>query len=107
MDLQKQSVSGSTRKKIIRKQFPLTIAEAITIHKSQGQTFPDACVDMRDGQMDASLIFVALSRTDYSGLHILGEFKKPKGKGNVKAMKEIKRLETEAFWWVHNYFSKC
>lgn len=96
LEIQKQSASGSTRKKIIRKQFPLTVAESLTVHKSQGQTFKEVCVDMRDGQMDATLKFVALSRTDYSGLYILGEFKKPKGKGNVKAINEFRRLEKEA-----------
>ncbi|XP_055856560.1 uncharacterized protein LOC129919626 isoform X2 [Episyrphus balteatus] len=32
---------------ILRKQFPIVPAEAITIHKSQGQTYDKVCIDLR------------------------------------------------------------
>lgn len=45
-----------------RKQFPLNVAHALTIHKSQGLTLDRAVVDIRDKEMSVGLTYVALSR---------------------------------------------
>ena len=69
---------------IWRKQFPLVPAEALTIHKSQGQTYSEICVDLRKTQrMTRCLLYVALSRVrKLSDLYIIGKFTPPKPVGD-------------------------
>ena len=56
---------------ITRTQFPINIAFAITIHKSQGMTFDAIVVDMRD-IFGTGMAYVALSRVrSLAGLHIV------------------------------------
>ena len=52
-------------------QFPVSLAWALTIHKSQGQSLPDIEVDMGTGAFEAGQTYVALSRvTSPGGLHL-------------------------------------
>lgn len=44
------------------RQYPLRLAWAITIHKSQGKTFSKAIIDIGDGTFSHGQIYVALSR---------------------------------------------
>jgi len=44
------------------KQFPLMLAWAMTIHKSQGQTFSNLFVDLGNGIFENGQLYVALSR---------------------------------------------
>ena len=55
-------------------QYPLKLAWATTIHKSQGQSFDSMALDLRARAFAPGQTYVALSRvTQLSGLHLLGE----------------------------------
>ena len=43
-------------------QFPLKLAYAITIHKSQGQTFENVIIDLGEGAFQPGMTYVAFSR---------------------------------------------
>ncbi|CAF0897468.1 unnamed protein product, partial [Brachionus calyciflorus] len=45
----------------VRTQFPLRLAYALTIHKSQGQTIDKAAIDLGKKETSLGLTFVALS----------------------------------------------
>ena len=52
-------------------QFPLRLAWAITIHRSQGQTFKKVYVDLGWGAFTHGQTYVALSRcTSFEGLYL-------------------------------------
>jgi ATP-dependent exoDNAse (exonuclease V) alpha subunit len=46
----------------VYRQFPLTVAYAVTIHKSQGKTFDHVIVDLTGGAFAHGQVYVALSR---------------------------------------------
>lgn len=53
------------------KQYPLKLAWAITIHKSQGMTFEQANIDFGSGTFSSGQAYVALSRvTSLQGLYL-------------------------------------
>jgi len=53
------------------KQFPIKLAWAITIHKSQGKTFDEVTIDLGDRAFTHGQVYVALSRcTTLSGISL-------------------------------------
>ena len=56
---------------VYRKQFPLILAYAVTIHKCQGLSLDCAVVDLSDEVFSAGMAYVALSRVrSLSGLYL-------------------------------------
>ncbi len=59
------------------KQYPMRLAWAITIHKSQGQTFEKVIIDMSHGSFAPGQLYVALSRCiSLEGIELLRPLKK-------------------------------
>ena len=59
------------------KQYPMRLAWAITIHKSQGQTFEKVIIDMSQGSFAPGQLHVALSRCiSLEGIELLRPLKK-------------------------------
>lgn len=82
--------------KILRKQFPVTLAEAITIHKSQGSTYPIVAVHLNtEHKPKRSALYVAFSRTvSINTLFIIGKFIPPnKIKPESDLFKELNNIK--------------
>ena len=70
-----QRGKGVSSYKIVRKQFPFIVAEALTIHKSQGDTY-DCVVVHIELRMPRNALYTALSRAkSASGLFVVGNLK--------------------------------
>ncbi|XP_065219693.1 ATP-dependent DNA helicase pif1-like [Planococcus citri] len=54
--------AGDTGVQILRRQFPIKLAYALTINKAQGQTLNLAAIDLRDHVFAHGQLYVALSR---------------------------------------------
>jgi len=75
-----------------RKQFPLMLAFALTIHKAQGLSVKTAIVDAGSTCFGRGMVYVALSRvTTLSGLHLI-ELDRSKIVCDKKAVTEYNRL---------------
>ena len=82
---------------VIRKQFPLILAWAVTIHKVQGMTMDRIVVDMSPskGRFQRGQAYVAFSRVKtYEGLHIIG-YSRHQIQTCGKVKNEMERLRSE------------
>ncbi len=85
-------------------QFPVRLAWALTIHKSQGKTFPRLIVDVT-GAFAAGQVYVALSRcTGLEGLilkkriekrHIITDWRVPKYLTSFQYARSAEKISTE------------
>ena len=84
---------------VTRKQFPVVVAEAITIHKSQGQSYDQVVVDL-SFNLDIKRMYTSFSRAKTSeGLFLVGadELIFPnKRDSNDKVDQEMSRLKSES-----------
>ena len=77
---------------VYRKQFPLILAYAVTIHKSQGLSLDCAIIDLSDTVFSAGMAYVALSRVrSLAGLYLIG-FDPKSIMVSVTCLKEVNRL---------------
>ena len=86
---QEEEIKKSTGAKyqIVRKQFALIECEAMTIHKSQGQTYKKVGVGLTPS-MTRALLYVGMSRaTSLNGLYLFGQ--KSIQSERIRKMKEI------------------
>ena len=87
-----------------RKQYPLRLAYAISIHKSQGMTLDKAVIEFGPKDFCRGLSFVALSRvrrlSDFACRSRIGRdrFKKPEGGGLDKAAEDFHRRQRLPFY---------
>ena len=82
---------------LYRKQFPLTIAYSMTIHKSQGLSLKCVLADVGKSVFSPGMAYVCLSRvTSLDGLHLLN-LSVLKIKASKSEIKEYVRLRGKAF----------
>ncbi len=75
-----------------RRQFPLILAYAVTIHKCQGLSLDSAIVDLSDRVFSAGKAYVALSRVrSLSGLY-LSAFDLKSIMVSPRCLKEVNRF---------------
>lgn len=95
-------LTGNMKIKVMRTQFPLLPAFAMTIHKSQGQSYDNVSIHAKPG-MSRALLYVALSRArSLNGLsiHLDGNqsfesvLPKQKTMSTISVDEEICRLRT-------------
>ncbi len=72
------------------KQYPLKLAWAITIHKSQGKTFDDVVIDLGRGAFASGQLYVALSRCrSLKGIFLKREIKESDIRVDFRVMEFI------------------
>jgi hypothetical protein len=76
-------------------QYPIRLAWALTIHKSQGQTYESAALDLTTGTFAAGQMYVALSRcTSLEGLYLKMPVKREHIIVDAKVTAFMQRRET-------------
>ena len=77
---------------VYRKQFPLILAYAVTIHKCQGLSLDCAIVDLSDKVFSAGMAYVAISRVrTLAGVHLVA-FDPNSIMVSTSCLKEVNRL---------------
>ena len=80
---------------VYRKQFPLILAYAITIHKCQGLSLDCAIIDLSENVFSDGMAYVALSRVrSLSGLHLVA-FHLKSIMVSISSLQETNRLRKQ------------
>ena len=79
-----------------RRQFPLVLAWATTIHKVQGLTMEHIVVDMKNTKFDAGQAYVAFSRVKTLEGLLIKNFKPTNIKASSSIVSEMERLSTQS-----------
>ncbi|MHB8055816.1 MAG: ATP-dependent DNA helicase [Candidatus Aminicenantales bacterium] len=88
-------------------QYPLKLAWAITIHKSQGKTFHKVVVDIGRGAFAHGQVYVALSRcTNFSGLVLKTPILKSHIRADWRVSKYLTRFQYERAGEIQSYADK-
>jgi ATP-dependent exoDNAse (exonuclease V) alpha subunit len=75
-------------------QYPLRLAWAVTIHKSQGKTFNKVVIDIGRGTFAHGQVYVALSRcTNFAGIVLKKEIRKPHIRMDWRVIKFLTRYQ--------------
>jgi len=91
--LDNELTNKSSAAVITRRQFPLAMAFACTIHKSQGLTLNSVVISMKSRYFNAGQVYVALSRVKtLQGLHLFN-FERKKINASKEVFAEMKRLK--------------
>ena len=78
-------------------QYPLKLAWAITIHKSQGKTFKKAIIDLKNGTFAHGQSYVALSRcVSLNGIGLVHPLNKKHLRTDYRIINYLTRLQYEA-----------
>jgi hypothetical protein len=90
------NISNKLQLPIDRIQFPIVPAEALTVHKSQGQTYKKVVIDFNEiNTIRRKELYVALSRVpNLKSLFIIGKFRAPKPPKHDESLEELKRMKT-------------
>ena len=81
-----------TRGSCSRRQFPITLAFALTVHKSQGLTLNRVVLDVKEKDKTAGLTYVAISRVKkLSGLMFERGFDMERFQSSTSKTKEARQ----------------
>jgi len=84
------------------KQYPLSLAWALTIHKAQGLTLERALIDLEHRAFAEGQVYVALSRVrDFSGLFLEREIES----SDIKISQDALRFYTKKFPKIKRFFA--
>ena len=88
-------------------QYPIKLAWAITIHKSQGKTFHKVIVDIGRGAFAHGQVYVALSRcTNFAGLVLKTPILKSHVRADWRVSKFLTRFQYERAGEIQSYADK-